>query len=196
MLKKLLGLGGEEHFDAVLATENWAAHLPSAFPKDGIRRRTLDILLNVGIPFNRWLGLRIKEITPDRVVVESPPTVLRRNHVGTAHACAQALIGEYPAGLVVSQHFPLDKYRFIISKLEVEYSKPGRGRLLGVAEAPVPFPELENGEGWVPMKTVITNEAGEEVAICLTRWQVKSWERIASDRAARTASSANNSKSV
>ena len=187
MIKKLLGLDADSHFDAILATENWAQRLPALLPKDGIRRRALDVLLNVGIPFNRWLGLKVKEISRDCVVIESPPSVLRRNHVGTAHACAQALIGEYAAGLVVAQHYPLETYRMIIGKLEIEYSKAGRGTLYGRAEAPVPFPELDNEEGWVPMKTVISNEKGDEIAVCQTRWQVKSWARITADREARLA---------
>ncbi len=185
MLKKILGLSDDEHFDALTATENWAQHLPAMLPQDSIRRKALDILLNIGIPFNRWLGLKVKEISRDRVMIESPPTVLRRNHVGTAHACAQALIGEYAAGLVVAQHFPLETYRMIIGRLEIDYGKAGRGTLFGLAEAPVPFPELENEEGWVPMKTVISNEKGEEIAVCHTRWQVKSWARIEADRASR-----------
>lgn len=186
MIKKLLGLEADAHFDALTATENWAQSIPAMLPRDGIRRRALDVLLNIGIPFNRWLGLRIKEISRERVVIESPPTVLRRNHVGTAHACAQALIGEYASGLIVAQHFPLETYRMIIGRLEIDYGKAGRGVLYGVAEAPNPFPELVDEEGWVPMKTVISNEKGEEVAVCTTRWQVKSWARIAADRAART----------
>lgn len=185
MLKKFLNRGSERPFDALTATEGWAAHLPALLPREGIRRRTLDILLSVGVPFNRWLGFRIKEITKDRVIIESPPTVLRRNHVGTAHACAQALLGEYPAGLVVAQHFPLDTYRFIISKLDIEYFKPGRGTLTGTAHAPAVIPELENGEGWIEMQTSITNENGEQIALCKTRWQVKSWERIEADRRSR-----------
>ncbi len=191
MIKKLLGLAkNSKPFDALSATESWASYIPDSLPvsKSGMRRRALDVLLNVGIPFNRWLGLKIAEISPVKVVIDSPPSVLRRNHVGTAHACAQALIGEYAAGLVVAQHFPLDTYRFIIGKLEIDYFKPGRGHLRGPAIAPVPFPELENEEGWVPMRTVITNEKGEEIAVCKTRWQVKSWARVDSDRAARESS--------
>ncbi len=186
MIKKLFGRGPNgKPFDAITATESWAAYLPDGLPRDGLRRRALDLLLNIGVPFNRWLGMKIKEMSHDQVVIESPPTVLRRNHVGTAHACAQALLGEYPAGLLVAQHFPLESYRFIISQLEINYFKPGRGTLHGTAQAPAVWPELENGEGWVDMETSLTNEAGEQIALCKTRWQVKSWDRIESDRAAR-----------
>lgn len=185
MIKKLLGLREDLPFDALTATEGWAAAMPSSFPREGLRRRALDVLLTIGIPFNRWLGLKVAEISREKVIIESPNTVLRRNHVGTAHACAQALIGEYAAGLVVAQTFPLDTYRMIIGKLEIEYSKPGRGTLRGTALAPHPFPVLENEEGWVPMTTSITNEKGEEIAVCKTNWQVKSWARIESDRLAR-----------
>lgn len=186
MLKKFFG----DHFDALTLTAKVSDALPSALPKDLVRRKALDVLLTVGIPFNRWLGLTVKEISTERVVIESPPRTLRRNHVGTAHACAQALIGEFAAGLIVAQHFPLETYRFIIGKLEIEYFKAGRGTLYGVSEAPVPFPELVDEEGWVPMKTVISNSKGEEIAVCTTRWQVKSWRKIAADRVARGADGA------
>ena len=186
MLKSLFKRQDDRPFDALTATESWASHLPNVLPKDGIRRKALDVLLNVGIPFNRWLGLKIHEISKEQVVIESPPSVLRRNHVGTAHACAQALLGEYPAGLVVAQHFPMESYRFIISKLEIEYFKPGRGTLHGTAKAPASWPDVSDGEGWVDMVTEITNEKGEHVSSCKTRWQVKSWDRIKTDKAART----------
>jgi acyl-coenzyme A thioesterase PaaI-like protein len=162
-------------FDPLAAT----AHLSLG---DAVRRRLLDVILNVGIPFNRWLGLKIKELSADRVEIESPPSVLRRNHVGTAHACAQALIGEYAAGLVVAQNFPLDKYRMIIGKLEIDYHKAGRGILSGIAEAPSEWPQLANDEAWVDMRTNIVDEKQRVISVCLTRWQIKSWSRIEADR--------------
>jgi acyl-coenzyme A thioesterase PaaI-like protein len=167
------------------ATEQWTGMLPQNFPREGIRRRMLDVVFNVGIPFNRWLGLKIKEFGPEKVVIESPATPLRRNHVGTAHACAQALIGEYASGLVVTQRFPMETYRIIIGKLEIEYERPGRDTLYATAEAPAEWTELKDEEGWVDMVTKITNEANESVSVCRTRWQVKSWRRIEADRAAR-----------
>ena len=164
-----------------------AAKIPEGLRSDTVHRRMLDVFLNIGIPFNRWLGLRLKVFTPEKVVVESPPSVLRQNHVGTAHACAQALIGEYPAGLLVAQQYPIDKYRMIISKLEIEYMKPGRGTIRGTASAPETWPELDDGESWIEMETILTNESSVEIAICRTKWQVKSWERIEQDKLVRSA---------
>lgn len=172
--------------DPITLTEQMAEKIPAGFRPGRVRRRLLDVLLNVQIPFNRWLGLRIKEFSPSKVTIESPPSILRRNHVGTAHACAQALIGEYAAGLVVAQKFPLEQYRMIIGKLEIDYAKAGRGTLFGTAKAPSEWPELVDEAGWVPMQTEIVDESGNVVAVCKTNWQVKSWKKIEADRKARS----------
>ena len=186
MISKLAGITkalslGEGKFDPIAFSELLTSRIPMA--SENVRRRILDVMLNVGIPFNRWLGLRVHEISADHVTIKSPETVLRRNHVGTAHACAQALIGEYAAGLVIAQQFPIETYRMIISKLEIDYAKPGRGTLYGTAKAPETMPELTDEEGWVDMETRITDKAGDEVSVCRTRWQVKSWAKIARQKA-------------
>lgn len=174
-------------FNPITASEKIAAKSPPGLDADSVRRRVLDVLLNFGVPFNRWLGLHLKKFTSETVVVESPPSVLRRNHVGTAHACAQALIGEMAAGLLVAQKYPLDDFRMIIGKLEIEYKKAGRGTLFGTAHAPENWPALENEEAWIPMTTEITDEAGHPIAVCRTSWQVKTWKRIEADKVSRAA---------
>jgi acyl-coenzyme A thioesterase PaaI-like protein len=152
--------------------------LSQKIPIPGLRKRALDLMLTVGIPFNRWLGLSITEINPCEVVIQSPSRKLRENHVGGAHACAIALMGEYPAGLLVAQQFPIDKYRFVISELHVAYHKQGFGRLSASALAPAIWPQLaprakdSRMEGWVDLETKISNEKREAVATAKTRWQV------------------------
>ena len=166
-------------FDPITFAEILNDRLPGAIRSEKVRLRMLDVMLNIGVPFNRWLGMRIREFSPTAVTVESPPAVLRRNHVGTAHACAQALLGEYPCGLLVAQHYPIDAYRMIITKLEIEYMKAGAGTLMAKAQAPEIWPELKDQEAWVDMQTTISNEKGDVVSICKTRWQVKSWSKVA-----------------
>ncbi len=147
-------------------------------PHEGVRNRVLDSLLAVGIPFNIGVGLQIKEINPCRVEVKSPPRFFRRNHVGGAHACALALMGEYAAGLLVAQKFPLSDYRMIIGKLEIDYHKQGRGSLKAYSEAPLEWPEISEEGSWIPMVTKIENSDGELVAECKTNWQVKAWSNV------------------
>ena len=152
--------------------------LSQKIPIQGLRKPVLDVLLNVGIPFNRWLGLKITELSPQSVVITSPARKLRENHVGGAHACAIALMGEYPAGLLIAQSFPINEYRFVISELQVSYAKQGFGVLTARAEAPSEWPSLapreKDGrlEGWVNLVTEIKNSKQEVVATAKTRWQI------------------------
>ena len=148
-------------------------------PIPQIKNRVMDLAINLAIPFNRWLGMRIETLSPLQVRVISPPRVLRQNHVGGAHACALALLGEYPAGILISQNFSVEEYRIIISKLLVDYEKQGRGTLIGEALAPLEWPkEDEKGDIWVDMKTVIQNTKGELVATVQTKWQLKKWSAV------------------
>jgi acyl-coenzyme A thioesterase PaaI-like protein len=152
--------------------------LTEKIPNEKIRRRVLDKVMSLNIPFNRWVGLRIDEINDDRVVVLSPPTRLRENHVGGMHAACLALLGEYAAGLCVASHYGIEEYRLIIGSLNIEYHKQGKGLLRGVAHAPSTWPEVVEGEAWIDMETKITNEKGEDVAVCKTRWQLKDWAQV------------------
>ena len=146
-------------------------------PYQGLRHRILDVMLSFGIPFNRWLRYHIAELSEKQVKIVSPDVVLRRNHVGGAHACALALMGEYPAGLLIAKRFPMETYRFIIGNLNIDYHKQGRGELTAIANAPATWPELQEGEAWIEMLTAITNSKGEAVATCRTKWHVKEWAR-------------------
>ena len=152
-------------------------------PLPQVKNKALDLALNLAIPFNRWLGMKIETLSPEKVIVKSPPRVLRRNHVGGAHACALALLGEYPAGVLISQNFSVKDYRIIISKLSVDYEKQGRGTLTAEALAPADWPK-ENDDHviWIEMKTLIRNSKHELVADVQTRWQLKKWADVKKSR--------------
>lgn len=147
-------------------------------PNQEVKKHVLDLALNLAVPFNRWLGFHIQELGPEKVVVVSPPRTLRQNHLGGAHACALALLGEYPAGILLSQNFSPEEFRIIISKLEVEYHKQGRGSVTGVAVSPQVWPQIVDGEVFIDLKTHITNEKNELVALVSTKWQLKEWGRV------------------
>ncbi len=143
-----------------------------------VRNRLLDKIMSFAVPFNRGLGLKIKKFDANEMQVILPARRARQNHVGSAHACSLALLGEYCAGVLIAENFPFEKYRMIIGELQIQYSKQGRGPLLGQALAPQKWPELIDGEAWVEMQTRITNEKAEEIAVCKTKWQIKEWDKV------------------
>lgn len=145
-----------------------------------LRLPALTTALELAIPFNAGLGMKITTLSREKVIIRSPDRRKRRNHVGSAHACFLALLSEYPAGLLLAQKYSFSQYRIIISELKIEYLKQGRGPLTATALAPEEWPEFINGEAFLDMQTVIKNDKEEPISICYTRWQIKEWKKVRS----------------
>lgn len=143
-----------------------------------LRLKALTKILDITVPFNFGLGFEIEKLTPEAVVLRAPDRRKRRNHVGSAHACFLALLSEYPAGLLIAQHYSFKEYRIIISKLEIEYFKQGRGVLRGLAHKPEILPQFIDGEAFLDMETEVVNSKKERISVCKTRWQIKKWEKV------------------
>lgn len=148
-----------------------------------VRNKILDTVFTQFIPFNRGLGLTIHEASKQRVIVFFKNKRRRKNHVGTTHAVALALLGEYTAGLLIAQNFSFEKYRIIISDLTVKYHKPGVGILRSEASAPASWPEFHEGEAWVEFTIPVLNEKDQLVCEVTTKWQIKEWGRTKMNRA-------------
>lgn len=147
-------------------------------PNDLLRRKILDNVFNFAVPFNLTLGLRLRSVSRDSVEVTSATGWKTRNHVGGAHACFLALIGEYPAGILLAQNYSPEDYRMIIGELKVEYHKQVRGTVKGVARKPDILPELDDEEIWIPMLTEIFDSKGHLAATAHTQWQLKRWSAV------------------
>ena len=144
----------------------------------------LDKVLKVGIPFNAPHGFKIKTLNRDAVIIALPNKKLNHNHLGGVHACAMATVGEYAAGLSLLQSFGISKYRLIMSELSVKYTYQGRVDLEGVCSPTQIDVEkvrigLETeGKYSQPLKTIIRDLNGKEVAEVTTIWQLKNWEQV------------------
>lgn len=153
-----------------------------------LKFKLLDKVFQTIIPFNRGLGFEIKKLDAESCEIFSPDKKRRQNHVGGAHACALALLGEYTAGLLLAQHCNPERYRIIISHLEVEYHKQGRGALTGTCLKPsvtILLGEAEQDkqtekETFVDLVTEIKNSNQELVAVVKTKWQAKPWSLVRS----------------
>lgn len=148
-----------------------------------LRKKFLDFALTYGIPFNIGIGLKIEELSEKKCIILSPSKLRRRNHIGTAHAISQALIGEYAAGVLISEKFDFDQYRFVITNLNINYYKPGTGTLRGTCIAPSEWPQFIDGQLLVDMQTEIKNEKNELISSIKTTWQIKSWSKTKKPKA-------------
>jgi len=144
----------------------------------------LDKVLRLGIPFNAPHGFKIKTMTRDAVIISLPNRKLNHNHIGGIHACAMATVGEYCAGMSLLSSFGISKYRLILSELNVKYTYQGRVDLEGICyptqidvEAVKEGLEKE-GKYLQPLKTIIRDLNGKEVAEVMTTWQLKHWEQV------------------
>jgi len=144
----------------------------------------IDKVLRLGIPFNAPHGFKIKNLSKDAVIISLPNRKLNHNHIGGIHACAMATVGEYCAGMSLLSSFGISKYRLILSELNVKYTYQGRVDLEGICypnqidvEAVREGLEKE-GKYLQPLKTIIRDLNGKEVAEVMTIWQLKNWEQV------------------
>ncbi|NQZ02453.1 MAG: DUF4442 domain-containing protein [Bdellovibrionales bacterium] len=151
-------------------------------PNEFVRNRVTDGLLSVAIPFNLTLGMKIRHLTSEKCEITSHGAWKTKNHVGGAHACFLALMGEYPAGLLLAQIYSPEDYRMIISELHMDYKKQGRGFVKSVARRPMQPVEFVDGEAYIPMLTDLFNKEGELIATAETKWQMKEWSKVRSPK--------------
>ncbi|MCB0415030.1 MAG: DUF4442 domain-containing protein [Bdellovibrionales bacterium] len=152
--------------------------LAEKIPQTFLRYKFIDTLLEKMIPFNKGLGLRVTNISDDYIEIESKKGSRRKNHLGGVHACALALMGEYPAGLFLAKNFPPDKYRLILGELKIQYHKQVRNKVIARSERPPALPKNIEEEAWIYMETKLFNSKREPVATCQTKWQIKKWDLI------------------
>ena len=146
--------------------------------------KALEKLFNTGIPFNMPHKFKFLELSDNKTQLKLPYKRVNQNHLGGMHACAIATLGEYPAGLSLIKRFGSSKYRLIMSKLEGDYIKQGRGDITGVVEidesefSRVENELTENDQSEIIISTNILNTNDEVIAVIQTTWQLKNWDKV------------------
>ena len=159
-----------------------ALELLKLIPAQTVQLSILDRLLTWKIPFNSGLGLKIQKLSDQECVIEAQSRRRQKNHVNGAHACFLALMAEYPAGLLLAQHFDFNDYRLIISELKMSYHKQGRGTLVARSLLGQDVPDKIDEEHFVKMQTEIKNSNGDLIAKGETLWQIKPWSKVRSSK--------------
>ncbi len=154
------------------------ASLTSLLPRPADGKRNLikiawDLLS--GVPggkavFSRLVG----RMAPYSGTIHASVTVLRpgygevvmhdrravRNHLDCVHAIALANLGELAGNIALAYSLP-DEARFIVSGMEIEYTKKARGTITAVGECSVPR-SATRAHYEVPV--VLRDSSGEQVA--------------------------------
>jgi acyl-coenzyme A thioesterase PaaI-like protein len=83
-----------------------------------------------------------------------------RNHLDCVHAIALANLAELAGNVALAYSLP-DDARFIVSGMEIEYTKKARGTITAVGEPPVP---RTSARAALDVPVTLRDASGEEVA--------------------------------
>ncbi len=103
------------------------AFLPAAW-----RLRAFSFLFGRVVPLVGTAGVRIHEVSEERVVLTLKNRRKVRNHVGGVHAAAVALLAETASGLIVGRNLP-DTALPLIKSMKLDFVKRNRGAFRAVA---------------------------------------------------------------
>lgn len=132
-------------------------------------RRVFGWRLAREVPYSGAIRPRVLEVQPGRATVALDDRRGLRNHLGSIHAIALANLGELASGLAMMAALP-GHARAIVTRLEIEYLKKARGRLVAEGRAEVPNPV--EGRLDLPVYAEIRDAAGDPVARLTVHWRL------------------------
>jgi len=124
------------------------------------------VMVGRAAPFTGTIGGRVALLEEGHAVVRMRDRRAVRNHLNSVHAIAMMNLAEMTTGLAFIYGLP-DDARAILTGLSIDYLKKGRGTLTGECWCEVPS---DNRRREVEVKGVITDEAGDKVALAVARW--------------------------
>jgi acyl-coenzyme A thioesterase PaaI-like protein len=99
----------------------------------------LSRLLGLAAPYSGSIGANIVHLGEGSATVSLPDRRKVRNHLNSIHALALANLGELTANLALITLCPPNG-RFIVTRMETDYVKKGRGELLCTCDIPTDLP--------------------------------------------------------
>jgi acyl-coenzyme A thioesterase PaaI-like protein len=125
-------------------------------------------IISFVIPYTGTVRPLVLEARPGYARVELRERRRVRNHLRSIHALALANVGEFTGGLAMTATAPAN-VRSILVKLEVEFLKKARGRVVAECHCTVP---MVSGPVDHVVRTVVRDYAGVEVARIAATWRL------------------------
>jgi hypothetical protein len=100
------------------------------------------------------------------------------------HACTIATVGELCAGTLLIKNFGMNRYRYIMSSLHVDYTKQGKTDLFAKANLEDKkrveiYKGLQSdGLANIFLETNIYDDNEQVIALVKTQWQIKAWSKV------------------
>lgn len=147
-----------------------AAHLIQRLPRC-LHEPLLSRLFCSQVRFAGTAGVRIQKLSDGEVRMSLANHRRARNHIGSVHAAAMALLAESASGCIVGMNLPDHKLP-LIKTLKVDYLRRASGSLRAIAtltpEQRRAMQEEDRGEALV--QVTLLDDSGAEPVRCEMRW--------------------------
>lgn len=125
-------------------------------------------IAGLAIPYTGSMRALVREVRPGFARVELNERRRVRNHLGSIHAIALANLGEFTIGLAVTAAIPPD-VRGIPTRLDIEFTKKARGRV--VAECECSVPDVRQPIDYAGYARV-RDQTGDQIAAITVTWRL------------------------
>lgn len=145
---------------------NLINHLPRS-----IQPALLSLLFASQVRFAGTARVRINSLTQQQACLTLRDRNRVRNHVGSIHAAAMALLAESATGFLVGMNVP-DTHLLLIKTLRVDFKKRAIGSLRAVATLTTEqlSAVATQSRGEVTVQVEVTDESGQSPIACEMIW--------------------------
>jgi len=143
-----------------------------------IGRKIFSYVLGRTAPYSGSIKAEVMSLQPGSSQVTLKDRAAIRNHLNSIHAIALANLGELASGLAMLSAIPANT-RAIVVKLEIEYHKKARGKLIAEGKASPPVSITESIDSIA--RAEIKDAEGDIVSSVKVHWRLSPGEPIAMD---------------
>ncbi len=136
-----------------------------------LRYRILSYVLGKTINFVGTAGVKCLQLSHQKAIFKLPAKRRVKNHIGTIHAAASALVAETASGLALAMHLPDSKVP-LLKSMQIQYIKRSTGWL--TAEAFLTQEQIESlhrePKGSFIVACEVLDEMSETPIQCQMEW--------------------------